>query len=84
MNILVQADGTLDAVLVANREDKHGVQDLLMEYMKKKAPLRGFCFAVSTNPPSMRGSTQHTHMRRLSVLYSSQMAAHTGELRTPP
>ena len=38
MNILVQADGTLDAVLVANREDKHGVQDLLMEYMKKKAP----------------------------------------------
>ena len=33
---LVQAEGTLDAVLAARREDKRGVQDLLMDYMKKK------------------------------------------------
>lgn len=35
---LIQANGTLDAVLAARREDKRSVQDLLMDYMKKKAP----------------------------------------------
>ena len=35
---LIQAEGTLDAVLAAMREDKRDVSDLLMDYMKKKAP----------------------------------------------